>query len=64
VRRRFAGLVKTLAGMRDVDTGTYAHTPPPVSAGLRTVEPLPASAMRTGMRMAEQFVSNALYGAI
>ena len=64
VRRRFSGLVKALAGMRDVDTGTYADTPPPVSNRTRAIEPLPASAVRTGMRMAEQFVSNALYGAL
>lgn len=28
VRRRFTGLVKTLAGMRQIETGTFAHTPP------------------------------------
>jgi len=64
VRRRFAGLVGALAGMRGVETGTYAHTPPAVSNRPHASEPLPASAMRTGMRMAEQFVSNTLYGAL
>ncbi len=63
VRRRFTGLVKALAGMRGVDTGTYAETPPRVRlTGANAA--LPASPLRTGIRLAEQFVSNALYGAV
>ena len=62
VRRRFAGLVKTLAGMRGVTTGTYAESPPRLHlTGSNTA--LPPSTLRTGVRIAEQFVSNALYGA-
>lgn len=64
VRRRFAGLVKALSGMPGVTTGTYADTPPAVAPPARINQPLPASALRTGRRMAEQFVSNALYGAL
>ncbi len=62
VRRRFTGLVRALAGMRQVETGTYAETPPQLQlTGGNTA--LPASPFRTGIRLAEQFVSNTLYGA-
>lgn len=64
VRRRFGGLVRTLASMRGVETGTFAHNPPPLPRTSTQSQPLPASAMRTGMRFAEQFVSNTLYGAL
>jgi hypothetical protein len=64
VRRRFGGLVKTLATMRGVTTGTYAHTPPVLRLTGTVAQPLPASAMRTGRRLAEQLVSNTLYGAL
>jgi hypothetical protein len=64
VRRRFTGLVRALASMRGVTTGTYADTPPPLPNHTGHSQPLPASAIRTGRRMAEQFVSNALYGAL
>lgn len=63
VRRRFAGLVRALSSMRRVTTGTYAETPPRLRlTGANAV--LPASPLRTGIRFAEQLVSNALYGAI
>lgn len=64
VRRRFTGLVKALATLPGVESGCYAHTPPSLSSPAHPSQPLPASAMRTGMRMAEQMVSNALYGAL
>lgn len=64
VRHRFTALVKALAAMPGVTTGTYAETPPSIVSPLRASQPLPPSAMRTGRRMAEQFVSNALYGAL
>ncbi|GAA0756524.1 hypothetical protein FHS52_000255 [Erythromicrobium ramosum] len=64
VRHRFTGLVKALEAMPGVTTGTYADSPPSVRAHMRASQPLPANAMRTGRRMAEQFVSNALYGAL
>lgn len=64
VRRRFAGLVRALATMRGVQTATFADDPPPVPALGGNSQPLPASPMRTGMRLAEQIVSNSLYGAL
>lgn len=64
VRRRFTGLVKALAAMPGVTTGTYAASPPTVTASAPPSQPLPASALRTGRRLAEQLVSNALYGAL
>jgi hypothetical protein len=64
VRRRFTGLVETLGRMPGVTTGTYVESPPAVRSPMRASQPLPANALRTGRRMAEQFVSNALYGAL
>ena len=64
VRHRFTGLVKALEAMPGVTTGTYADTPPTLRTSIRASQPLPPNAMRTGRRMAEQFVSNALYGAL
>ena len=63
VRRRFAGLVRELAGMRGVTTATFRDNPPSLDPGLPPRQPVPATALRTGIRLAEQFVSNALYGA-
>lgn len=62
VRRRFIGLVKAVAGMRGVTTATYAESPPRVRL-TGSAAALPASPLRTGIRLAEQFVSNTLYGA-
>lgn len=64
VQRRFAGLVEGLAQMRGVTTGNYAGSPPSPRLTTGPNELLPASAIRTGHRLAEQFVSNALYGAL
>ncbi|WP_379922580.1 hypothetical protein [Erythrobacter sp. R86502] len=64
VRRRFAGLLRHLSTMRGVTSATYADMPPALRLTGTGQQPLPASAVRTGMRMAEQLVSNALYGAI
>ncbi|WP_296721451.1 hypothetical protein [Erythrobacter sp.] len=64
VRRRFAGLVRALATMRGVQTATFADDPPPLPALGGNSQPLPASPIRTGMRLAEQMVSNSLYGAL
>lgn len=64
VRNRFAGLVKALAGIREVETGCYTHTPPQVRLTGGKNELLPPNAIRTGQRLAEQFVSNTLYGAL
>ena len=62
VRRRFGGLIKALGTMRGVTTGTYADTPPVLRLTGGAYQPLPPSPMRTGRRLAEQLVSNALYG--
>lgn len=64
VRRRFGGLIKTLATMRGVETANYKDSPPVLCLTGGSAKPLPASALRTGHRLAEQFISNALYGAI
>lgn len=64
VRRRFTGLVQALTTMPGVTTGTYAATPPAIASPARTSAPLPPSVLRTGRRIAEQFVSNTLYGAL
>ncbi|WP_284124414.1 polysaccharide deacetylase family protein [Parerythrobacter aestuarii] len=66
VRHRFEGLCRDLAAMRGVRTGNYQATPPlhgRIAEG-GFFEPLPASPIRTGMRVAEQLVSNTLYGAL
>ena len=63
VRKRFTGLIKAVAGMRKVETGCYTQTPPTIRLTSGRHDPLPPSAVRTGLRLAEQFVSNALYGA-
>lgn len=64
VRRRFTGLVRELAAMRHVTTATFRDNPPSLDGGLPPSQPVPATALRTGMRLAEQFVSNTLYGAL
>jgi hypothetical protein len=64
VRRRFTGLLKALAAMPGITTATYAGNPPRLAPERPHSPPLPASALRTGMRLAEQFVSNTLYGAL
>jgi hypothetical protein len=65
-RRRFEGLCRELASMQNVRSGNYRETPPLHGhfAPGQTPEPLPASTLRTGMRVAEQLVSNTLYGAL
>lgn len=64
VRRRFAGLCRTLAETRGVTTGNYRDSPPLFSGNLPGSEPLPANPLRTTYRYAEQLVSNTLYGAL
>lgn len=63
VRRRFDGLVRTLSEMRGITTGTFVDNPP-LLTGHGHSQPLPPSGLRTSRRLAEQLVSNALYGAI
>jgi hypothetical protein len=60
VRRRFNGLVEALSKVPGVSTGSYSTTPPDRSLARGKIEPLPASTIRTGVRFAEQFMSNTL----
>jgi hypothetical protein len=63
VQRRFSGLLRGLASMPRVETASYAQSPPQLCLTGPNAA-LPASPFRTGIRMAEQFISNALYGAV
>lgn len=62
VRRRFEGLCRSLRDMPGVTSGNYRDNPPQVAESPSV--PLPASPLRTGHRLAEQIVSNTLYGAL
>lgn len=64
VRSRFGGLIRALATMPGVETGNYADSPPTLQLTGAGYQPLPASPVRTGRRIAEQLVSNTLYGAL
>ena len=73
VRRRFEGLCQTISAMQGVSSGTYRDTPPIIAHNGQTdIAPaaspspavLPASVWRTGYRLAEQALSNTLYGAL
>lgn len=64
VQRRFAGLLRELSAMPGVATGTFRDDPPRLVPQAGPSAPVPATAYRTGMRLAEQFVSNTLYGAL
>lgn len=61
VCRRFEALCAFLAAEPGISTGTYRDTPP-VPAATSKQPLLAASPMRTGLRYAEQVVSNLLYG--
>lgn len=62
VQRRFEKLCRSVSEMQDVTTGTYAEAPPQVNKTRRKPRAvLPASEVRTGMRIAEQALANALY---
>jgi len=64
VKQRFEGLCRTLADMDGVTTGNYRDTPPLFGGSFQSSRPMPANALRTGYRYAEQLVSNVLYGAL
>ncbi|WFL78231.1 hypothetical protein P7228_03980 [Altererythrobacter arenosus] len=64
VRRRFEGLCRDLAALRGVETANYRDNPPLFTGSGPSIEPLPPSTIRTGLRHAEQIVSNTLYGAL
>lgn len=63
VRRRFEALCKGIAGMKGITTGTYADDPPQIMALSEPPPVLPLDPVRSGYRLAEQAVANALYGA-
>lgn len=63
VKRRFEQLCAGLARLGGVSTGTYAESPPAVAPEARSSRVLPHSPLRTGRRLAEQALANALYGA-
>ncbi|MEO0591730.1 MAG: hypothetical protein AAFZ11_14400 [Pseudomonadota bacterium] len=63
VRRRFDALCAFLRDTHGVSSGTYRDHPPQVAAG-PTAPPLAPSVWRTGVRYAEQALSNTLYGAM
>lgn len=62
IRRRFEALCKAIAKMDGVSTGTYAENPPRIIALDGPPPVLPLDPVRSGYRMAEQAVANALYG--
>lgn len=64
VRNRFEGLCKSFGAMKGVETANYRDNPPLFGGPLAATPPLPPTALRTGMRYAEQLVSNTLYGAL
>lgn len=63
LQRRFDKLCKGIAEMPGVASATYACSPPRASTEESPRPVLPANRMRAGMRVAEQLVSNSLYGA-
>ncbi|TAN03016.1 MAG: hypothetical protein EPN36_14835 [Rhodanobacteraceae bacterium] len=64
VRHRFDSLCRTLAALDGISTGTYRDSPPEAFVGSRhrAAGPLPFNMLRTGARMSEQILGNALYG--
>ncbi len=63
VKRRFESLCAQLAHMPDVYTATYAADPPMPFTNVATAPLLPKNIFRTGWRLGEQALGNALYGA-
>ena len=63
VKRRFEQLCAGLARLDGVRTATYADTPPVVRDSPGKTSVLPHNPLRTGRRLAEQALANALYGA-
>lgn len=63
VKSRFEKLCQQVAAMEGMATGTYADHPPAIDLNAKKPRPiLPANNVRTGLRMAEQALSNAFYG--
>jgi len=63
VKRRFERLCARLGQMHNVTTGTYANSSPVPACTSQQADVLPFSPLRTGLRLAEQALANALYGA-
>ncbi len=63
VKRRFEALCAGLANLPGVTTATYGDTPPIVPTKAVPIPVLPHSLARTGWRLGEQLLGNALYGA-
>jgi hypothetical protein len=63
VKRRFETLCAAIAAMSGVSAGTYSETPPSICGAQNVMPVLPHSLLRTGFRLGEQAVGNALYGA-
>lgn len=62
LKRRFERMCEGLAAMQGVATATYSELPPTVDMGRAQTSALPYSPWRAGKRVAEQAVSNLLYG--
>jgi hypothetical protein len=52
-----------LAALEGVATATYGQDPPRIGGSVTPLPVLPHSPLRTGRRIAEQALANALYGA-
>ena len=63
VRQRFDRLCAFLAETEGVTTATYRNHPPKVATNSTPASLLPVSPLRTGARVAEQALANALYGS-
>lgn len=62
VRRRFERLCESIASIPGVRTATYRDDPPRPSRRTRPAPLLPHRPVRAALRVAEQALSNALYG--
>jgi peptidoglycan/xylan/chitin deacetylase (PgdA/CDA1 family) len=63
IKHRFHRMCAALAKMPGVQTATYATNPPKVSIANTVMPVLPHNFWRTGIRMGEQVLGNALYGS-
>jgi hypothetical protein len=63
VKRRFEKFCQKLDSLKDVETATYANSPPNALVSTSNTPLLPHNVVRTGLRLSEQALGNALYGA-
>lgn len=63
VKRRFEILCANLARLQCISTATYKDQPPALENAPHPLPVLPHSFIRTGWRLGEQALGNALYGA-